>query len=475
MWLNIKYTTIHAIQKYGPVAQPGRVPDFYHIGISEEIRLSRVRIPTGPYYSMYLYGSVEKNIELIDLEANPYSRFEYGIKSDTTKQKYVKRLELFFDFYRIEGSTVEQKSENFLKVIKYGKNTQKLTDLIMRYMSYHLNRAQKREISRSTVRNYYKPIKLFCEMNNIVLNWKIILKGLPPAPGSSNDRIPTLDEIIELIKYPDRRIKPIALTMISSGIRVGAWEWLKWKHIIPLYDEEKRVIGAKIIVYDGEPEQYFSFITPEAYISLKDWMEFREKQGEAITRESWLMRDIWNTGRMISNVKELNLKGASGLISVPKKADSNAIRQIFTRAWKIQNIRELHNQRRHEFKSTHCFRKYFETNALNSMKLLNVKILMGHDTGLEKSYYKPPEKELLEDYLRAIEFLTIQDSKMKLTKEVEELKEKSKENEYIIQVKLGEKDKQIEELIRKQEKTDLLIQSLIDSGQLKPIQNTLNK
>jgi len=232
------------------------------------------------------------NIGLIGLDASAYSRFEYGIKSDATKQKYVKRLELFFDFYRVQGSTVEEKSENFLKDIKYGKNTQKLTDLIMRYMSHHLNRVQKKEISRSTVRNYYKPIKLFCEMNNIVLNWKIISKGLPSAPESSNDRIPTLDEIIELIKYPDRRIKPVALTMISSGIRVGAWEWLKWKHIIPLHDEEKRIIAAKIIVYDGEPEQYFSFITPEAYFSLKDWMEFREKQGEAITRESWLMRDI---------------------------------------------------------------------------------------------------------------------------------------------------------------------------------------
>jgi hypothetical protein len=63
---------------------------------------------------MYLYGSIEKNIELIDLEASPYTRFEYGIKSDTTKQKYVKRLELFFDFYRIEGGTVEQNTENFL-------------------------------------------------------------------------------------------------------------------------------------------------------------------------------------------------------------------------------------------------------------------------------------------------------------------------------------------------------------------------
>lgn len=408
---------------------------------------------------------------MIDLDASAYSRFEYGIKSDTTKQKYVKRLELFFDFYRVEGSSLEQKSENFLKVIKHGKKTQKLTDLIMRYMLYHLNRVQKKEISTSTVRNYYKPIKLFCEMNSIVLNWKIISKGFPSAPESSNDRIPTLDEIKELIKYPDRRIKPVALTMISSGIRVGAWEWLKWKHIIPLYDEEKRVIAAKIIVYDGEPEQYFSFITPEAYFSLKDWMEFREIQGETITRESWLMRDIWNTGRIISNVKELNLKGTSGLISAPKRADSNAIRQIFTRAWKIQNIREMDNQRRHEFKSTHCFRKYFETNALNSMKLLNVKILMGHDTGLEKSYYKPVEKDLLQDYLRAIESLSIDGNQMKLIKEVEELREKSKENEYIIKGKLEEKAKQIAVLQRKQEKYELLIQSFIESGQLRPVHN----
>jgi hypothetical protein len=402
---------------------------------------------------------------LIGLDTSAYTRFEYGIKSDATKQKYVKRLELFLDFYSIEGSSVKEKSENFLKVIKHGKNTQKLTDLIMRYMSYHLNRVQKKEISTSTVRNYYKPIKLFCEMNNIVLNWKIISKGIPSAPESSNDRIPTLDEIIELIKYPDRRIKPIVLTMMSSGIRVGAWEWLKWKHIIPIYGEEKRVIAAKIIVYDGEPEQYFSFITPEAYFSLKDWMEFREKQGETITRESWLMRDIWNTGRIISNIKELNLKGTSGLISIPKKADSNAIRQIFTRAWKVQNIREVDYQRRHEFKSTHCFRKYFETNALNSMKLLNVKLLMGHDTGLEKSYYKPTEKDLLQDYLRAIEFLSINGNETKLSKEIEQLKGKSKENEYLISGKLEEKDKQIEQLEMKYEKTNETLQTILSAIQ----------
>jgi Apea-like HEPN len=72
----------------------------------------------------------------------------------------------------------------------------------------------------------------------------IVERGIPSAPQSSNDRIPTLDEILELLKYPDRRIKPIALTMISSGIRVGAWEWLKWKHIIPIYDKD--MIASKL-------------------------------------------------------------------------------------------------------------------------------------------------------------------------------------------------------------------------------------
>jgi integrase len=367
---------------------------------------------------------------LVYSDSDSFSRFEYGIKSQATKEKYVKRLELFFDFYKIEGQTIREKSENFSKVIKNGKNTQKLMDLIIKYMSYHLNRVQKKEISRSTVRNYYKPIKLFCEMNNITLNWKIISKGLPSGPESSNDRIPLLGEILELVKYPDRRIKPIAYTMISSGIRVGSWDWLRWKHIIPFYDKNGQVTAAKIIVYDCEPEQYFSFITPEAYNSLKEWMEFREKQGEKITRESWVMRDIWNTARIITNVKELNLKGTTGLISVPKKADSNAIRQIFTRAWKIQNIREVDNKRRHDFKSTHCFRKYFETHALKSMKLLNVKMLMGHDTGLEKSYYKPSEKELLDDYLKVVDILTV-NKQIKLESKVNELAEKQDEIELM--------------------------------------------
>jgi hypothetical protein len=49
------------------------------------------------------------------------------------------------------------------------------------------------------------------------------------------------------------------------------------------------------------------------------------------------------------------------------------------------------------------------------------------------------------------------------------LTEKSKDNEYTIKGKLEEKDKQIEALVKKQEHFEQLIQSLIDSGQLKAL------
>src|SRR5437867_4090504 len=107
-------------------------------------------------------------------------------------------------------------------------------------------------------------------MNELTLGWKKITKGLPKQVNASNDRTPSLEEIKKLIEYPDRRIKPIIFTFISSGIRLGAWDFLKWKHIVPLHGDDGAVIAAKIIVYAGEDEQFYSFITSEAYLALKE-------------------------------------------------------------------------------------------------------------------------------------------------------------------------------------------------------------
>jgi phage anti-repressor protein len=102
--------------------------------------------------------------------------------------------------------------------------------------------------------------------------------------------------------------------------------------------------------------------------------------------------------------------------------------------------------KRREWKSGHGYRKFFKTRAEQVMKPANVELLSGRDIGVSGSYYKPTEKELFEDYTKAIYLLTINENNKKLEREFIELKEKSKDNEDIIRSGLQEKDEQIESL-----------------------------
>ena len=119
------------------------------------------------------------------------------------------------------------------------------------------------------------------------------MRGMPKGRRYANDRAPTLEEIQRLTEYPDRRIKPIIYTMISSGIRLGTWDYLKWKHIHPIKQDEN-VVAGRIDVYADKDDEYFSFISKEAWNSLNEWMNYRRISGESITDESWLMRNLWN-------------------------------------------------------------------------------------------------------------------------------------------------------------------------------------
>ena len=67
---------------------------------------------------------------------------------------------------------------------------------------------------------------------------------------------------------------------------------------------------------------------------------------------------------------------------------------------------------------------------------------MSHAIGVSNSYYKPTEKELFEDYLKAISVLTINknNNNAVIEKEIKELKEKNENNEFIIKSKLQERD-----------------------------------
>ena len=64
------------------------------------------------------------------------------------------------------------------------------------------------------------------------------------------------------------------------------------------------------------------------------------------------------------------------------------------------------------------------------MKPINIEKLMNHSIGISYSYYLAIEQELLEDYLKAVDTLSINDDRLALQKQVPELTEKSRGELY---------------------------------------------
>ncbi len=233
---------------------------------------------------------IENRNERSGEESDPYSLFLYAIRSDITRNYYLRRLRAFFNHLNLlPDRTMEERCNEF--AAKGLKDPSWAFHSIIRFMQYQRERVDREEITASTLRNFVKAIKLFCEMCDIPVAWKKINRGLPKIRRFADDRAPTLEEIRSIWDYPDRRIKGIVSTMASSGIRLGAWDYLRWGHVKPV-KKEGRIIAAKIVVYHGDDEEYFSFMTAEAYLHLERWIEYRQDCGEKINDNTWVMRQL---------------------------------------------------------------------------------------------------------------------------------------------------------------------------------------
>ena len=167
--------------------------------------------------------------KLGSISTDPWILYLYAMRSPATKEKYIMRLGKFFDFLKLEG-IVEDKARTFAERGK--DNSAWAFSSVLEFLQAQKERFNRKEIAAGTIRNYVKSIKLFCQMADVTISWEKITRGLPKGRRYADDRAPTLEEIKKLCEYPDRRIKPLVYTMVSSGIRVGAWDYLRWGNML---------------------------------------------------------------------------------------------------------------------------------------------------------------------------------------------------------------------------------------------------
>ncbi|MEM0506613.1 MAG: site-specific integrase [Thermosphaera sp.] len=354
--------------------------------------------------------------------------FLVGFRSPATRECYLKKLNSFLRFSELSSEDVVELARN---------DPRGLEHLIVIF----IDALKARGASGSTIRQHLQALKHLLVMNDLEnsLNWGKMSKLMPKARKVGLDRAPTKDEIRKLLGHADIRMKALILLLCSSGIRIGSVEYLRWKHLTPV--EYKGYKFAKLVVpvSKGGGEAYTTFITPEAYETLKEYRRIREAEGEEITPESPLIRVVkWSRSED---------KG------VPLPADSKTLRNELHRLWERSGLRGKSGGRPHDVKAVHGFRKFFATRLENSgVGRLVVETLLGHKTSLASNYYKPSEDELLKAYVKGIEELTISEAveaKVEMRRRLEERDRRlaELEREYLsLQAKLSEMEKELRRL-----------------------------
>jgi hypothetical protein len=84
----------------------------------------------------------------------------------STKEKYVPRLNKFFDFINLKG-TIQERCITFAKNAE--DNPSWIVLSVIKFLQLKKERVERKEITAATALNYVKSIKLFCEMNDILL------------------------------------------------------------------------------------------------------------------------------------------------------------------------------------------------------------------------------------------------------------------------------------------------------------------
>lgn len=314
--------------------------------------------------------------------------FEESIKSEKTLETYTWYVQYFVDYWKLKS---------FDSILKIQKD--ELQKMIVTYVIH-----TKKRVSPNSVPNSIKPIKLFLEVNDVELNWKKIARLYPAKVKLSGNSAWQTKDIQKMLESTNSlKNKAIIHFMASTGVRVGALVDLRLSHLRDMPNNCKMVL-----IYEDSTEEYFTFLTPEATVSLDNYLDERKQQGEILHNDSVLFRSFFKL-----------------VLERPKPMGTKAIQSMIYRAIRNSAIHGQKKNGRYATQSAHGIRKRFNTilKLNNSISDSAVEKMMGHKNGVQGVYFQGTIEQLFEEFQKGIMDLTIdQTEKQKLKIETLESK-----------------------------------------------------
>jgi site-specific recombinase XerD len=337
---------------------------------------------------------------LAQVSSRSYHNFINTCRSPVTRKHYVRSLQYFMSFMKID-------------------DCDKLVDLDPKLIQVNICDyivfMRSRNLAPQSIAAYVSAIRKFFDMNDIItLNWKKIHSFEPEPEYRSEDRPYTHQEIATLLSKASPRDRAIFLIMASSGVRAGAITYPFLLRDLQPIDKYKIY---KLTVYRKSPARYYTFCSPEARKEIDCYLNWRRRLGEQLNDDSPVFRKSFDPFE-VQRPAAVTFAGLSWIIN-------NLLKQSGLRTFEpLKEGRTL--PKRTEIMQCHAFRKFFETQSFKAgMNHMYIRRLMGQKSNLEDSYLKLSESDLLEGddrhvgYIGAFDFLTISEENRLKRKVVE--------------------------------------------------------
>jgi hypothetical protein len=276
----------------------------------------------------------------------------------------------------------------------------------------------------ATIQFLVAPIFTFYHLNDIVLNRKKVSRYLGEYKRVAKDGAITTEQIQQALQNADSRMRMLLLILSGSACRIGALPGLTLGNLtkIPEYGLYK------ITFYEDTNNEYYTFTTREtAQTGIDNYLLYRKRMGENISFNEKTQRWEPDNTPLIRQQFDIN-----DLLQVkqPKPMELNAIRHILTvhlircglRTREHPTDPQSNGKIRKPVSLSKGFRKrcislFIEAGLNHEIR----ELICDHATGLDSAYFRPTEKQVLEEYLKAEPYLTI-DPSVRLAQENQTLK-----------------------------------------------------
>jgi len=345
-------------------------------------------------------------------------RFEQTIKSKSTLKNYTDHIELFLNFSKLK---------DYDSLINMPRDDIQM--LVEEYVVF-----LKKKVNPNSVQTMMTGVKHFFIVNRISLFWELIQKMYPAKVKCSGFKAWETSHIRKMLDATtSKRTKAIIHFMASTGSRIGVHDYdLTMEHLKNLEDGCKSVL-----IYAGEIDEYYAFLTPEASDALELYFDERKNDGESFGLPSPIFRTQYSLG-----------------IEKAKPMKKNSVISIIWRIINKSGIKRERINRHFDIQQDHGFRKRFNT----VMKLdseINSNIaekILGHSVThkLDNTYFTPNIADLFNEFKKGIPELTIsEDYRLKLENRIKDKKIKEFEAKDHEIEKLKARFDSIEKLLEK--------------------------